>query len=62
VDGDPLADVRILAEPKRISTVLHDGDEVDRDRPLAERRRMAHERGFNVSTARLGRTEDRRRK
>ena len=62
VDGDPLADIGVLTDPKRISTVLRDGDEVDRARPLAERRRMPHERGFNVSTARLGRTEDRRRR
>jgi imidazolonepropionase-like amidohydrolase len=62
VDGDPLADIGILADTKRISTILHDGDEVDRATPLPERRRMAHERGFNVSTARLGRTEAKRRR
>ena len=62
VEGDPIADIGILADPKRISTILFDGYEVDRAKPIAERRRMAHERGFNVSTTRLGRTETRRRK
>jgi imidazolonepropionase-like amidohydrolase len=62
VDGDPLADIGILADPKKISTILHDGDEVDRSQPIPERRRMAHERGFNVSTARLGRAEANRRR
>ena len=62
VDGDPLANIGVLADPKRIATILHDGDEVDRTGPTPERRRMAHERGFNVSTNRLGRTEARRRR
>ena len=53
VDGDPLADIGILGDPKRISMILQDGDEVDRARPIPERRRMAHERGFNVSTRRV---------
>ena len=61
IDGDPLADIGILADPDRIATILHDGDEVDRASPIPERRRMAHERGFNVSTTRLGRTEAKRR-
>jgi len=62
VDGDPLADIGMLADAKKISMVLHDGDEVDRTSPIAERRRMAHERGFNVSTTRLGRAEAKRRR
>src|SRR5207247_528458 len=62
VDGDPLADIGILADPKKIATILHDGEEVDRSHPIPERRRMAHERGFNVSVLRLGRTEAHRRK
>jgi imidazolonepropionase-like amidohydrolase len=62
VDGDPLNDIGILADANRILTILHDGDEVDRAKPLKERKRMAHERGFNVSTARLGRAEAKRRR
>jgi imidazolonepropionase-like amidohydrolase len=62
VDGDPLADIGILADRRRIATVLHDGDEVDRARPISERKRMAHERGFNVSATKLDRTEARRRR
>jgi len=61
VDGDPLTDIRILADPAKISTILHDGDKVDRTTPIPERKRMAHERGFNVSTTRLGRAEANRR-
>jgi imidazolonepropionase-like amidohydrolase len=62
VDGDPLVDIGILADQKRISTILHDGDEVDRARRIPERRRMAHERGFSVSALKLDRTEANRRR
>jgi imidazolonepropionase-like amidohydrolase len=62
VNGDPLADIGILADPRKIATILHGGDEVDRKKPLPERRRMAHERGFGVSTSRLGRKEANRRR
>ncbi len=61
VDGDPLADIAILGDPKKILTILHDGDEVDRAQPIPERKRMAHERGFNVSQQKLGRMEAKRR-
>ncbi len=62
VDGDPLADIGMLADARKISTILYDGDEVDRTRPIPERKRMAHERGFNVSSTRLGRAEAKRRR
>jgi imidazolonepropionase-like amidohydrolase len=62
VDGDPLADIGILGDPKRIALILHDGDEVDRTQPIPERKRMAHERGFNVSVLKLERTEANRRR
>jgi imidazolonepropionase-like amidohydrolase len=62
VDGDPLADIGVLADANKIFAILHDGEEVDRTKPLPERKRMAHERGFNVSTARLGRAEAKRRR
>ena len=42
--------------------ILHDGDEVDRTQPIPERKRMAHERGFNVSVLKLERTEANRRR
>jgi hypothetical protein len=62
VDGDPLADIGILGDEKKISTILHDGNEVDRAKPIPERKRMAHERGFSVSTYKLERTEVNRRR
>ncbi|TMG91904.1 MAG: amidohydrolase family protein, partial [Betaproteobacteria bacterium] len=62
VDGDPLADIGILGDPTRIAMILHDGDEVDRTQPIPERKRMAHERGFNVSVLKLERTEANRRR
>jgi imidazolonepropionase-like amidohydrolase len=62
VDGDPLADISVLADPQKISTILQDGDEVDRTATIPERRRMAHERGFNVSAQKLSRTETSKRR
>ena len=62
VDGDPLADIGILGDPNRIVAILQDGDEVDRAAPIPERRRMAHERGFNVSTQKLNRGETSKRR
>src|SRR3984957_10907431 len=52
VDGDPLADVRILQDPKKILAIFKGGREVDRT-PVPPRTRMAHERGFAVSMKRL---------
>ena len=54
VDGNPLDDVRILQDPKKISTIFKAGEEVDRT-PVPPRIRMAHERGFAVSMKRLRR-------
>jgi imidazolonepropionase-like amidohydrolase len=62
IDGDPLADLGILADSNKISIILQDGDEVDRTEAIPERRRMAHERGFNVSAQRLSRAEVSRRR
>ncbi len=62
VDGDPLVDVGVLADPKKLSTILQDGVEVDRTEAIFERRRMAHERGFNVSVQRLNRTQASKRR
>ena len=62
VDGDPLADIAILSDATKITTILQDGIEVDRRHPIPERRRMAHERGFNVSQERLSRSDANRRR
>jgi imidazolonepropionase-like amidohydrolase len=51
VDGDPVADIRILGNPSRIRAVFKGGEPVERGQEyLRDRRRMSHERGFNVST------------
>lgn len=55
VDGDPLEDIRVLGRPEKISAVLRHGVEVDRSSAAPERRRMPHERGYNVSTTALSR-------
>ena len=57
VDGDPLADVRILQDPKKILAIFKGGREVDRT-PVPPRTRMAHERGFSVSMKRLRRDRE----
>jgi imidazolonepropionase-like amidohydrolase len=54
VDGNPLDDVRILQDPKKIVTIFKEGIEVDRT-PVKARIRMGHERGFAVSAKRLRR-------
>jgi len=61
VDGDPLRDIRVLGQPEKIVAVIKDGVEVDRSTPIPERRRMSHERGYNVSTEALSRAETRGR-
>lgn len=61
LDGDPLADIEILGRPERLWAVIKDGVEIDRSAPAPERRRMSHERGYNVSTATLSRAQTRRR-
>jgi imidazolonepropionase-like amidohydrolase len=55
LDGDPLVDIRILGQPEKIVAVFKDGVEVDRAKPMPERRRMSHERGYTVSTTMLNR-------
>jgi imidazolonepropionase-like amidohydrolase len=55
VDGDPLADIRILQDPSKILSVLQGGVEIDRSGGIPQRARMGHERGFAVSTKRLRR-------
>lgn len=60
VDGDPLADIRVLGQPERIRAVFKGGMPVARDAdPALERRRMSHERGFHVSSRVLNRADAR---
>ena len=59
VDGDPIADIRVLGDPERITAVFKDGREVDRSRVVQRRRRMSHERGFGVSMHALHRSDTR---
>lgn len=54
VDGNPLDDVRILQDPKKIVAIFKGGEPVART-PVPLRQRLAHERGFAVSTQRLRR-------
>jgi len=56
VDGDPLSDIRILGDQKRIKMVFKDGEAVDRMTPIANRRRMSHERSFTISAEPLYRS------
>jgi imidazolonepropionase-like amidohydrolase len=50
VDGDPLEDIRILGDKRRIHQIYQAGQLVEQGLP-GTRRRMAHERGFNISAA-----------
>ena len=54
VDGDPLADIRVLGDRTRLHAIYKDGQLVEQTGPGA-RKRMSHERGFSVSTATLHR-------
>lgn len=44
VDGDPLADIRVLQERERLSVIVQGGRRVDTDRPWPERRVWPYER------------------
>ncbi|HVZ45602.1 MAG TPA: amidohydrolase family protein [Ramlibacter sp.] len=54
LDGDPLKDIRVLGDARRILAVYKGGVAVDRT-PVAPRRRMGHERSLAVSTSVLTR-------
>ena len=54
IDGDPLQDVRILQDPKKIAAIFKGGQEIERV-AVPPRRRMGHESGFAVSGRRLER-------
>ncbi|WP_397475864.1 amidohydrolase family protein [Pusillimonas sp.] len=55
LDGDPLADIRVLGDPDRISSVYKGGMVVDRTDLGKTRRRMGHERSLTVSGSMLNR-------
>lgn len=58
VEGDPLANIKVLGQPERIRAVFKGGEPVDRGTEyLGDRRRMSHERGFNVSARVLHRAD-----
>jgi imidazolonepropionase-like amidohydrolase len=57
VEGDPLADISVLSRPERIRAVFKAGIAVPPADADGARRRMSHERGFQVSARILNRTE-----
>jgi imidazolonepropionase-like amidohydrolase len=50
VDGDPLKDIRILADRSRIADIYKGGVRVDRAPEAPSRKRMSHERSLAVSS------------
>jgi imidazolonepropionase-like amidohydrolase len=56
IDGDPLDDIRILGDRRRIHAVYKGGERVELPARPPARRRLAHERGFVVSTSVLHRS------
>ena len=57
VEGDPLADITLLGKPERIQAVFKAGVPVSPADNGRARRRMSHERGFQVSARILNRSE-----
>jgi imidazolonepropionase-like amidohydrolase len=55
LDGDPLNDIRVLGDSRRIVAVYKGGSVVSRSDRLPTRRRMAHERSLAVSATVLER-------
>jgi imidazolonepropionase-like amidohydrolase len=53
VDGDPTQDIALLSKREAIAAVLKDGQPVALEAEQQPRRRMSHERGFNVSRGML---------
>lgn len=46
IDGDPLADIRILGDARKIGAVFKESIEIDRTTEIPPRRRLAHERSY----------------
>jgi imidazolonepropionase-like amidohydrolase len=57
VEGNPLADITVLSKPERIRAVFKAGVAVAPADHAGTRRRMSHERGFQVSARILNRSE-----
>lgn len=55
VDGDPLADVKVLQDPARIEHVVSRGEVVDRSRPVRERQVRPQEKVRFLAARRLTR-------
>jgi hypothetical protein len=55
IDGNPLDDIRILGDARHIHAIYKGGELIDRPASPPTRKRLAHERGFNVSTSILHR-------
>jgi imidazolonepropionase-like amidohydrolase len=53
VDGDPLADIRVLQDRERIEAVFKEGRAVQLMRELPLRRQLPHERHLTIATATL---------
>ena len=51
VDGDPLTDIRILQDRKRITCLMKDGQIIPVMDPLPSRRQLSHERNLTISIA-----------
>jgi len=56
VDGDPLRDIRVIGDPRKLHAIFLGGVEVQRPDVPPSRRRMGHERGFSVSSGMLPRS------
>jgi imidazolonepropionase-like amidohydrolase len=57
VDGDPLADIRVLGDRGRIAAIYKGGERVEQPAAPLARRRMSHERGFGISGTALHRAD-----
>jgi imidazolonepropionase-like amidohydrolase len=55
IDGDPLDDIAILSDPRKIVAIYKGGVEVPRPAEARRRPRLSHERVYHVSTAWLHR-------
>jgi imidazolonepropionase-like amidohydrolase len=53
VDGDPLADITVLQDRARLSTIVHAGRVVDATRPWPERKIWPYERVMTISAGGL---------
>lgn len=59
IHGDPLEDIRVLSDKRQIHQIYKAGQLVGTSGASLDRRRMAHERGFNISATVLHRSSRR---